>query len=226
MQIPRLRQWREFRGLTQKDLAAESGVSVRSIAGYEAGAGIRPNTARKLAEALNIEVADFFREPESPKVSAPSSQQLTLNGELEEERRRAERERLIDKLPGWIRAAAEDPEFVRRFEAAKRSPEEADRLAAEERAAEEEASRRVRDLKDQEAPAGDVQRVRRDLQRAKARHRTATFLAVDVWRGKDVSDKRAVEYAAELAASWRALREGEFFDVEAADAGAADAEAG
>jgi transcriptional regulator with XRE-family HTH domain len=84
LQIPRLRQWREFRGLTQKDLAAAAGVSVRAIAGYEAGAGIRPNTARKLAEALDIEVADFFatREPESPLLHAPPSQEKLFNNGL------------------------------------------------------------------------------------------------------------------------------------------------
>ena len=224
MQIPRLRQWREFRRLTQKDLAAESGVSVRSIAGYEAGAGIRPNTARKLAEALNIEVADFFREPEGPKVPAPPSpKQPSFNGLLEEERRRAEREKLIDDLPGWIRAAAENPEFVRRFEAAKASGEKADQLSAEERAAAEEARCNVRELKDQEAPAGDVQRARRDLQQAKARQHAAMFLAVDIWRAKDVSDKRAVDYVAELAASQRALMAGELF---ADEAESTDAEAG
>jgi transcriptional regulator with XRE-family HTH domain len=84
LQVPRLRQWREFRGLTQKDLAAVSGVSVRAIAGYEAAAGIRPNTARKLAEALDIEVADFFatREPESPLVHAPPSQEKLFDNGL------------------------------------------------------------------------------------------------------------------------------------------------
>ncbi len=87
MHIPQLRQWREYRGLTQRELAAESGVSPRSIAGYEAGAGARPNTARKLAQALNIEVADFFREPVTPKVPAPPSpEQPPLNG-FEEARR-------------------------------------------------------------------------------------------------------------------------------------------
>ena len=89
MRIPQLRQWRELRGLTQRELAAKSGVSVRSIAGYEAGAGVRPNTARKLAEALDIEVVNFYAEPEVPKAPAPPSSQEKLfnNGVLEEERR-------------------------------------------------------------------------------------------------------------------------------------------
>jgi transcriptional regulator with XRE-family HTH domain len=85
VQIPRLREWRELQGWTQKDLARESGVSPRSIAGYEAGAGVRPGTARKLAEALNVEVADLVLA--SGKVEAPPSPEPSLFNGLEEERR-------------------------------------------------------------------------------------------------------------------------------------------
>ncbi len=88
MQILNLREQRELRGWTQKDLAHESGVSTRSIAGYEAGAGVRPNTARKLAEALGVEVADLVVTA-SGKGDAPSSLQPPLNGFAEEERRTA-----------------------------------------------------------------------------------------------------------------------------------------
>ncbi len=88
MQILNLREQRELRGWTQKDLAHESGVSVRSIAGYETGATIRPNTARKLAEALDVEVADLVVTA-SGKEEAPSSLQPPLNGFAEEERRAA-----------------------------------------------------------------------------------------------------------------------------------------
>ena len=85
VQIPRLREWRELQGWTQKDLARESGVSPRSIAGYEAGTSARPGTTRKLAQALGVEVADLVLTP--GKEEAPHSSQLTLNGALEEERR-------------------------------------------------------------------------------------------------------------------------------------------
>jgi transcriptional regulator with XRE-family HTH domain len=85
VQIPRLREWRELQGWTQKDLAQESGLSARSIAGYEAGASARPGTARKLAVALGIDVVDLVEAP--GKAKAPPSPQLTLNGALEEERR-------------------------------------------------------------------------------------------------------------------------------------------
>lgn len=67
MQIPRLREERELQGLTQKELADVSGVSVRSVAGYESGASVRPNTARKLAEALDVKVADLVGVDARPK---------------------------------------------------------------------------------------------------------------------------------------------------------------
>ncbi len=59
MQIPNLREVRELQGLTQKELADVSGVSLRSIAGYESGASVRPNTARKIANELYLEVAEL-----------------------------------------------------------------------------------------------------------------------------------------------------------------------
>jgi transcriptional regulator with XRE-family HTH domain len=88
VQIPNLREVRELRGLTQKELAGVSGVSLRSVAGYEGGAQVRPNTARKLAQALNVEVADLAEASSYPKAQAPPSpEQPSFNGLLEEERR-------------------------------------------------------------------------------------------------------------------------------------------
>jgi transcriptional regulator with XRE-family HTH domain len=87
VQIPRLREWREARALTQVELAELANVSPRSVAGYEAGAGARPPTVRRLAEALGVEVADLREDTDSPKAEAPpSSIQPPLNG-FEDERR-------------------------------------------------------------------------------------------------------------------------------------------
>jgi transcriptional regulator with XRE-family HTH domain len=63
---------RDLQGLTQKELADVSGVSVRSVAGYEGGAHVRPNTARKLANALDVEVADLVGVDARPKARALS----------------------------------------------------------------------------------------------------------------------------------------------------------
>ena len=87
MLIPNLKQWRELRGLTQVELADRSGVSPRSIAGFEAGASTRPNTARKLAEALDVDVMDLAGVDALPKGSAPPSNQPSFDELLDEARR-------------------------------------------------------------------------------------------------------------------------------------------
>jgi transcriptional regulator with XRE-family HTH domain len=63
VQIPNLRKLRESHGLTQKELADVSGVSLRSVASYEGGAHVRPNTARKLASALETTVEALTKPP-------------------------------------------------------------------------------------------------------------------------------------------------------------------
>jgi transcriptional regulator with XRE-family HTH domain len=83
VQISNLREWRERRALTQEELAEQAGVSARSVAGYEAGAGARPGTVRKLASALDISVEDLLGKAEAP----PSPEPTLFNGMLEEERR-------------------------------------------------------------------------------------------------------------------------------------------
>jgi transcriptional regulator with XRE-family HTH domain len=82
VQIPRLREWREARALTQVELAERAGLSSRSVAGYEAGAGARPPTVRRLAEALGVEVADLRGGAERPPLgpAAASPTQPALNG--------------------------------------------------------------------------------------------------------------------------------------------------
>jgi transcriptional regulator with XRE-family HTH domain len=83
-----LRRIRTMRGMNQVDLAKASGVAQNTISEIELGKReARPATLRKLARALDAEIADFFAEPESPKVPAPPSpEQPPLNG-FEEERR-------------------------------------------------------------------------------------------------------------------------------------------
>jgi transcriptional regulator with XRE-family HTH domain len=77
-----------MRGMNQIDLAKASGVAQNTISEIELGKReARPATLRKLAGALDVEISDLFEEADRPKLSAPSSHQLTFNGELEEERR-------------------------------------------------------------------------------------------------------------------------------------------
>jgi transcriptional regulator with XRE-family HTH domain len=84
--IPNLKQWRELRGLTQQELCEKAGVSLRAVAGYEAGAGAWPNTVRKLAEALDVSVMDLAGVDALPKAEAPSPQP-SLDEALHEARR-------------------------------------------------------------------------------------------------------------------------------------------
>jgi transcriptional regulator with XRE-family HTH domain len=87
VQIPRLREWREARALTQVELAERARISSRSVAGYEAGHGARPPTVRRLAEALGVDVMELVGEGADPgKAQAPPSpEQPDFNGLLEEE---------------------------------------------------------------------------------------------------------------------------------------------
>ena len=67
-----VKEIRRRKGWSQKDLAEESGVGQDTISGIESGRHEpRPSTLRKLADALGVEVADFFREPAVPLVEAP-----------------------------------------------------------------------------------------------------------------------------------------------------------
>lgn len=63
MKLPRLKEVRELHGWSQAKLAEESGVSRDSISNYETGQREAwPATAKKLADALHVEIADL-REP-------------------------------------------------------------------------------------------------------------------------------------------------------------------
>lgn len=65
-----LKDLRRRKGWSQKDLSEHSGVGQDTISGIESGRHEpRPSTLRKLAGALDVEVADFFRKP-APLVEA------------------------------------------------------------------------------------------------------------------------------------------------------------
>jgi transcriptional regulator with XRE-family HTH domain len=65
--VDTVKEIRRRKGWSQKDLAEESGVGQDTISGIESGRHEpRPSTLRKLADALDVEVADFFREPAVP----------------------------------------------------------------------------------------------------------------------------------------------------------------
>ena len=70
--MDRLAELRESQALTLRDLAERSGVDANTINQVELGhRKPRPSTLRKLAKALDVEVADFFREPAVPLTETP-----------------------------------------------------------------------------------------------------------------------------------------------------------
>jgi transcriptional regulator with XRE-family HTH domain len=70
----RLKEERQLKGWSQRDLARETGVNPDTISGIETEQHEpRPSTLRKLAEGLGLEVRDFFAEPALPKAEAPTS---------------------------------------------------------------------------------------------------------------------------------------------------------
>jgi transcriptional regulator with XRE-family HTH domain len=66
VKTPRLKEWREARGETQVTLSERSGVAEHTISRIEHGASLRPSTARKLANALDVSVADLMERPPVP----------------------------------------------------------------------------------------------------------------------------------------------------------------
>jgi transcriptional regulator with XRE-family HTH domain len=74
MRIPRIREWREARALTQVELAVKAGVSPRSVASYEAGGGARLPMVRRIADALEVEVTDLMEEEALPKAHQQDSE--------------------------------------------------------------------------------------------------------------------------------------------------------
>lgn len=64
-----LAEWRERRGLTQKQLGDRLGVAGLSVSRWERSTALlNTNVMAAVAEALNIEPQDLYRHPEQPSV--------------------------------------------------------------------------------------------------------------------------------------------------------------
>jgi transcriptional regulator with XRE-family HTH domain len=66
-----LSEWREYRGLTQKQLGDRLGVTDVTVSRWELGNSL-PNTnvLAAIAEALDIEPQDLYRHPDQPSADA------------------------------------------------------------------------------------------------------------------------------------------------------------
>jgi transcriptional regulator with XRE-family HTH domain len=80
LKLPRLKEVRELHGWSQAKLAEESDVSRDSISNYETGQREAwPATAKKLADALHVEIADL-REPAWALATAGKAEAPTAPG--------------------------------------------------------------------------------------------------------------------------------------------------
>ncbi len=79
MLLPRTKEWREARGLSQRELAAAAGAAERTVPRVEGGASVTPATARKLAAALGVTVSDLLESPPVPLAPAPSASPSPLD---------------------------------------------------------------------------------------------------------------------------------------------------
>ena len=66
MQVSRLKEWRERRFLTQRELAAAAGTTAATVNRLERGRhAARISTVRKLAAALAVDPAELVEVPDS-----------------------------------------------------------------------------------------------------------------------------------------------------------------
>jgi transcriptional regulator with XRE-family HTH domain len=116
MKLPELRHVRELRGLTQPELAAASGVSMRTIVNEEHGGEARPSTARKLAVALDVSltvlagVEPFAVAQQKPSQEAPESPPLNLPAMQQEQDANLRRKTLEASTPEELARYVRDVE--------------------------------------------------------------------------------------------------------------------
>jgi len=124
-----LKRMRTEKGLSQAKLAALADIDPSTVNQIEREAReASPATLRKLAQALDVSIAELL-EDKSPKAPRRSSFEPTLNGLLEEERRRTqleevrqsyreareEVERYLTRWERWLETGGIPEEAVREF---------------------------------------------------------------------------------------------------------------
>ena len=174
----RLRVMRAERGLSLREAARRAGVVKETISDIERG-HTHPYdvTLAKLARAYDVPLEELLEEP------VP----------LDESSRGAAAEQGTDPLDGWIGRALSEGDFALEFERAKGSQELANELHRAKHTEAIERQQLVDTLKEHHAPPAQILEARRDRAVANAQLTAAARLAVELWRGRDVSgmDPRA-----------------------------------
>jgi len=103
LKLPRLKEVRELHGWSQAKLAEESDVSRDSISNYETGQREAwPATAKKLADALHVEIADL-REPARELATSGKAEAPKEAGQLSA----AEEAAMIEGLAAAVEAVVD-----------------------------------------------------------------------------------------------------------------------
>jgi transcriptional regulator with XRE-family HTH domain len=189
----RLRVMRAERGLSLREAARRAGVVKETISDIERG-HTHPYdvTLAKLARAYDVPVEELFEEP------VP----------LDESSRGAAAERGADPLDGWIGRALSEGNFALEFERAKSSQELADKLHRTKIAESDERHLDWDTRRKNDAPPAEILEARRDLAVSNAQLTAAAFLAVERWRGHDVSGMDPRDIVADVLRNQRELLAG------------------
>jgi transcriptional regulator with XRE-family HTH domain len=120
MLLPRLKAYRELKGETQVSLAEKAGVGPVSIVRAETGHSVWPSSAKKIAEALGLEIVDLM-DPESipsyMRSEAGATTRVVRDADL--------RWRVLEES---LSVVQEDPKLVSDFLKKNLSEEEVNRL--------------------------------------------------------------------------------------------------
>jgi transcriptional regulator with XRE-family HTH domain len=189
----RLRVMRAERGLSLREAARRAGVVKETISDIERG-HTHPYdvTLAKLARAYDVPVEELLEEP------VP----------LDESSRGAAAEQGTDLLGGWIGRALSEGDFSLEFERAKSSQELADELHRAKIAESDERHRVWDTRRKNDAPPAEILEAQRDRAVSNAQLTAAAFLAVERWRGHDVSGMDPRDIVADVLRNQRELLAG------------------
>jgi transcriptional regulator with XRE-family HTH domain len=190
----KLRVLRAERGLTLRQAAERVRVRPATLSDIEHGRS-RPHdvTLAKIAKGYLVPLEELLEEEPVP---------------LREASRGGAAEQGADPLDGWIGRALSEGDFASAFERAKGSQELADELHRAKIAESDERHQVWDTLRKHDAPPAEILEARRDLVVSNAQMTAAAFLAVERWRGHEVSGMDPRSIVADVLRNQRALLAG------------------